>query len=50
MIPRYSTKEMSEIWPNITEKIDPMPDYEKYTDEEGKFEKYGSKKPGIISE
>ena len=24
-------------------KIDPLPDYEKYTDEEGKFQKYGSK-------
>ena len=34
---------MSEIWPNITMKIDPLPDYEKYTDEEGKFQKYGSK-------
>ena len=41
-------REMSEIWPNITMKIDPLPDYEKYTDEEGKFQKYGSKKPGTI--
>ena len=43
-------KEMSEIWPNITVKIDPMPDHEKHIDEEAKFEKYGSKKPGIVSE
>ena len=41
-------REMSEIWPNITMKIDPMPDHEKYADEEGKFQKYGSKKPGKI--
>ena len=41
-------QEMSEIWPNITMKIDPMPDHEKYADEEGKFEKYGSKNPGKI--
>jgi hypothetical protein len=27
-------------------KIDALPDHEKHTDEEGKFEKYGSKKPG----
>ena len=39
---------MSEIWPNITMKIDPLPDYEKHTEEEGKFQKYGSKKPGTI--
>ena len=25
-------REMSEIWPNITMKIDTLPDYEKYTD------------------
>ena len=41
-------KEMSEIWPNITMKIDPLPDAEKYADEEGKFKKYGSKNPGEI--
>ena len=41
-------RQMSEIWPNITMKIDPLPDYKKYTDEEGKFQKYGSKKPGTI--
>jgi ferredoxin len=41
-------KEMSEIWPNITMKMDPLPDAEKYADETGKFEKYGSKNPGEI--
>ena len=41
-------REMSEIWPNITMKIDPLPDADKYADEEGKFEKYGSKNPGEI--
>ena len=39
---------MSEIWPNITMKMDPLPDAEKYADETGKFEKYGSKNPGEI--
>ena len=32
-------KEMSEIWPNITMKIDPLPHAEKYADEEGKYMK-----------
>ena len=41
-------REMSEIWPNITMKIDPLPDHEKYTNQEDKFKKYGSKKPGTI--
>ena len=41
-------KEMSEIWPNITMKIDPLPNYEEHTDEENKFEKYGSKEPGEL--
>ena len=39
-------KEMSEIWPNITMKRDPLPEAEKHREEEGKFEKYGSKNPG----
>ena len=39
---------MSEIWPNITMKIDPMPDAEKHADEEDKFTKYGSKNPGKL--
>tara|TARA_B100000427_G_C15067702_1_gene402777 strand:- start:5 stop:328 length:324 start_codon:yes stop_codon:yes gene_type:complete len=30
----------SEQWPNISDKKDPLPDYEKYADEEGKLEKY----------
>ena len=29
-------------------KMDPLPDAEKYADETGKFEKYGSKNPGEI--
>jgi ferredoxin len=30
----------SRKWPNITNKKDPLPDAEKYIDEENKFEKY----------
>ena len=41
-------KEMSEIWPNITMKMDPLPDAEKFADEEDKFKKYGSQNPGEI--
>ena len=33
-------REMSEIWPNISEKKDPPSDHEKYRDEQDKFEKY----------
>ena len=29
-------------------KIDPLPDADKFADQEGKFEKYGSKNPGEI--
>ncbi|RMF15208.1 MAG: ferredoxin family protein [Alphaproteobacteria bacterium] len=36
----------SEIWPNITAKKDPLPDADAHKDEEGKFEKYFSEKPG----
>ena len=39
-------REMSEIWPNIGQKIDAMPDAEKMKDETGKYEKYFSKAPG----
>jgi len=39
-------REMSEIWPNIEQKIDAMPDAEKMRDESGKYEKYFSKAPG----
>ena len=31
----------SKQWPNITKKKDPLPDAEKYQDEENKLEKYG---------
>ena len=30
----------SNQWPQITEQKDPLPDHEKYTDEQGKLEKY----------
>ncbi len=33
-------------WPNITQKIDPLPDADKVAEEEGKFDKYFSDKPG----
>ena len=39
-------REMSEIWPNIGQKIDAMPEAEKMQDETGKFDKYFSKAPG----
>lgn len=38
---KYSTE-----WPNITQKIDPLPDADKVAEEEGKFDKYFSDKPG----
>ena len=34
-------EEYSNKWPNITKKKDPLPDAEKYQDEENKLEKYG---------
>lgn len=34
------------IWPNITTKIDALPDAKRYERETGKFEKYFSEKPG----
>ncbi len=33
-------------WPNITQKIDPLPGADDVAGEEGKFEKYFSDKPG----
>ena len=39
-------REMSEIWPNIGQKIDAMPDAEKMQDETEKYEKYFSNAPG----
>ena len=38
--------DMSAIWPNITEKKDPMPEAEEYTDVPNKYEQYFSDKPG----
>ena len=37
----------AEQWPNITENRDALPDADKYKDEEGKYKKYFSPKPGI---
>ena len=39
-------REMSEIWPNIAQRSDPMPNAESAQDETGKFEKYFSRNPG----
>ena len=33
-------KKYSEIWPNISEAKDPLPDHDKFKDEENKFDKY----------
>tara|TARA_B100001939_G_scaffold26691_1_gene21546 strand:+ start:110 stop:343 length:234 start_codon:yes stop_codon:yes gene_type:complete len=33
-------KKYSEIWPNISEAKDPLPDHEKFKNEENKFDKY----------
>ena len=33
-------KKYSEIWPNISEAKKPMPDHEKFKNEENKFDKY----------
>ena len=30
----------SEIWPNITEKKDPLPEHKSFENEENKFDKY----------
>ena len=38
--------DMSEIWPNITRKVDAMPDADKYQDREGKFEEFFTEAPG----
>ncbi len=39
-------REMSEIWPNIVQQIDAMPDAEKMRDETGKLDKFFSRAPG----
>ena len=39
-------QELAEIWPNITQKIDALPEADAKCDETGKFEIYFTKKPG----
>ena len=39
-------QEMAEIWPNITQKIDALPEADAKCDEAGKFETYFTKAPG----
>ena len=39
-------QEMAEIWPNITQKIDALPEADAKRDETGKFESYFTKAPG----
>ena len=39
-------QEMAEIWPNITQKIDALPEADTKRDETGKFETYFTKAPG----
>ena len=40
-------REMSEIWPNIGQRIDPMPKADASQGETGKYEKYFTKAPGM---
>ncbi len=40
-----NTKFASE-WPNITQKTDPLPEADKFAEEDGKYDKYFSQKPG----
>lgn len=39
-------RQYSEAWPNITRKIDAMPDADNFQDVAGKFEKFFSPAPG----
>jgi ferredoxin len=39
-------QEMAEIWPNITQKIDALPEADAKRDETGKFKTYFTKAPG----
>ena len=39
-------REMAEIWPNIVQRSDPMPNAETAKEETGKFEKHFSRNPG----
>ncbi len=36
----------AEIWPNITQQKEPMPEASKFDGQKGKFEKFFSEKPG----
>ncbi|MBU96020.1 MAG: ferredoxin [Rhodospirillaceae bacterium] len=40
-------REMSEIWPNISQRRDPLPTAEASKEETGKFDKYFSRNPGL---
>lgn len=40
-----TNREYSQIWPNITERMDPLPDAEKWDGVEGKWEHF-DKNPG----
>ena len=37
---------MAEIWPNITQRADPLPDAEARKEESGKYDKFFSPNPG----
>ena len=39
-------KEMSEVWPNIGQRKDPLEGADARQDEDGKYEKYFSAEPG----
>jgi len=39
-------KKFSAIWPNITQKKDPMPEHKKYENMKNKFDDHFSEKPG----
>ena len=39
-------RELSKTWPILTQLKDPPPDADLYRDEENKYEKYFSRKPG----
>ena len=41
-------KDMSEIWPNITMKLDAPTDADQYSDVPGKYKKFFSKEPGSV--
>tara|TARA_B110000881_G_scaffold57117_1_gene48825 strand:+ start:419 stop:781 length:363 start_codon:yes stop_codon:yes gene_type:complete len=41
-------KDMSEIWPNITMKLDAPTDADQYSEVPGKYEKFFSKEPGSV--